>query len=450
MAGMAAVTLITVAPTGAETAKSDAPALPCSIDELVDAARACEAAGAAVIHVHLRDDDARPTLDLTRAKAAIAAIREATDLVVQISSGGAVTDSEADRLAVLDADPDGASLTCGTVNFGADVFMNRWEFIERLFLEMRDRQIVPEFELFDLGHVTTMRRLLDKHGEPFGGHVHADLVMGVPGGMPGTAAALVACVAALPPEATWSATGVGRTTLPVMLAALRSTGPGQRPAGRASCGARTPGAEATVVDNGCADNAWCETTYDVNHADRSAVMAQGNRRIDKVLAEGYSDALQSLPLEEVRERRHEAEQEEVDLSYLRRVLQGRLDILRAELARRNGEETNLVDALPRILADEGSVGAPRGLGRHTSVEPSRADAHRRHVEALIADVDLSNPSAHDDASLKRVLEVLEKEEHDVSEKRREVQKVMDALTAEITRRYREGDADVSALLPSEA
>lgn len=179
-------------------------------------------------------------------------------------------------------------------------------------------------------------------------------------------------------------------------------------------------------------------------------MAQGNRRIDKVLAEGYSEALESLPLEEVRERRHEAEQEEVDLSYLRRILQGRLDILRAELARRNGGESDLVAALPRILADEGAVSAPRGLGRHTAVEPSRADAHRRHVEALIADVDLSNPSAHDDASLQRVLEVLEAEEHQVSEKRREVQKVMDALTAEITRRYREGDADVSALLPSEA
>ena len=224
MAGVAAGTLITVAPTGAETAKSDAPALPCSLDELVSTAEACEAAGAAVIHVHLRDDDARPTLDPTRAKAAVAAIREATDLVVQISSGGAVTDSEEARLGVLDADPDAASLTCGTVNFGADVFMNRWEFIERLYLEMRDRQIVPEFELFDLGHVAAMRRLLDKHGAPYGGHVHADLVMGVPGGMPGTAQALVACVAALPAEATWSATGVGRTTLPVMLAALGAGG----------------------------------------------------------------------------------------------------------------------------------------------------------------------------------------------------------------------------------
>src|SRR4051794_41980246 len=103
--------------------------------------------------------------------------------------------------------------------------MNRWEFIERLSLEMRDREIVPEFELFDLGHVATMTRLLDKHGAPYGGHVHCDLVMGVPGGMPGTAAALVACVGALPAGATFSATGVGRTTLPVMLAALASGGP---------------------------------------------------------------------------------------------------------------------------------------------------------------------------------------------------------------------------------
>jgi uncharacterized protein (DUF849 family) len=219
-----APTLLTVAPTGAETAKADAPALPCSLDELVSTAKACQAAGAAVVHVHVRDDDAQPTLDLGRVTAALEAVREATDLVVQVSTGGAVTDSEADRLRVLDAGPDAASLTCGTVNFGTDVFLNRWELIERLFLDMREREIVPEFELFDLGHVATLHRLLDKHGAPYGGHVHCDLVMGVPGGMPGTLGALTACVAALPAGATWSATGVGRTTLPVLLAALAGGG----------------------------------------------------------------------------------------------------------------------------------------------------------------------------------------------------------------------------------
>src|SRR4051794_11915228 len=224
MARMAAGTVITVAPTGAETAKSDAPALPTSLDELVSTAKACEAAGAAVIHVHVRDAEAAPTLEPGRVREALTAVREATDLVVQVSTGGAVTDSEADRLAVLDAGPDGASLTCGTVNFGTDVFLNRWEFIERLYLEMREREIVPEFEIFDLGHVATMQRLLDRHGAPYGGHVHCDLVMGVPGGMPGTVAPLVACVAALPPQASFSATGVGRTTLPVMLASLAAGG----------------------------------------------------------------------------------------------------------------------------------------------------------------------------------------------------------------------------------
>jgi hypothetical protein len=179
-------------------------------------------------------------------------------------------------------------------------------------------------------------------------------------------------------------------------------------------------------------------------------MAQGgNRRIDKVLDPDFVTGLGELTLDDLRERRREAEQEETDLSYLRRVLQGRLDILRAELARRNGEETDLVSALPRILADDHPGGA-HGLGRHIAAEPSRADAHRRHVEALIADVDLSNPSAHDDASLRRVLDVLEAEEHKVSESRRQVQHVMDALTAEVTRRYREGDADPSDLLPTEA
>jgi len=179
--------------------------------------------------------------------------------------------------------------------------------------------------------------------------------------------------------------------------------------------------------------------------------AQGNRRIDRVLAGDFLDDITNAPMEQVRAMRKDAEQEETDLSYLRRLLQGRLDILRAELARRSGDGTgSLVDDLPRILADEaGGGGGAHGLGRHVTVEPSRADSHRRHVEALVADVDLSNPASHDEASLRRALESLESEEHEVSEKRRAVQHVMDACTAEITRRYRDGDADVSDLLPSD-
>jgi len=217
-------TLITVAPTGAEADKSAVPALPVTLDELVATAKECEAAGAAVIHVHIRDEAARPTLDAGRLADTVAALREGTDLIVQLSTGGAVTDGFAGRLAVLDADPDACSLTCGTVNFGDEVFANPYPFIRELYQLTQARQVVPEFELFDLGHVATLHRLLGEFGPPAGGHVHCDLVMGVPGGMPGDVATLAAAVAALPAGATWSATGIGRTTLPVMFGALGAGG----------------------------------------------------------------------------------------------------------------------------------------------------------------------------------------------------------------------------------
>jgi uncharacterized protein (DUF849 family) len=198
-----------------------------TLDELLTTAKECEALGASVIHVHIRDDEARPTLDLGRLRDTVAALRESTDLVVQLSTGGAVTDPEADRLRVLEADPEMASCTMGTVNFGNDVFLNRWEFIVELHTRMQERGIVPEYEIFDLGHLASLQRLLDKYGLPAGGHVHVDFVMGVPGGMPGTIEALVACrqaVRDLPDGTTFSATGIGRTTIPVMLASLSAGG----------------------------------------------------------------------------------------------------------------------------------------------------------------------------------------------------------------------------------
>ncbi len=221
---MSALTLITVAPTGAESAKAEVPALPVTLDELVATARACAQAGAAVVHVHVRDAEARPTLDPVRLADTVAALREATDLIVQLSTGGAVTDPEADRLAVLDAVPDMASLTCGTVNFGDDVFLNRMPFVIELYRRMQERQIVPEFEVFEPGQLGTVHRLLDEHGPPAGGHVHVDFVLGVPGAMSGTPDTLAHCVSRLPAGATFSATGVGRTTLPVMLSALAHGG----------------------------------------------------------------------------------------------------------------------------------------------------------------------------------------------------------------------------------
>jgi hypothetical protein len=175
----------------------------------------------------------------------------------------------------------------------------------------------------------------------------------------------------------------------------------------------------------------------------------GSRRIDRLLAPEYLFGLAQRPIGEVREMRGEAEQEETDLSYLRRLLQGRIDILDAEVARRRAGEPlgSLVDALPGILADD--RGAPHGLGRHVTLEPSRVDSHRRYVEALVADSEMSDPTRHDDDTLSRLRDVLYREESEVSRKRRAVQAVMDACTAELTRRYKDGSADVNDLLPSE-
>jgi uncharacterized protein (DUF849 family) len=217
--------LVTVAPTGAETAKADCPQLPTTPEELARTAVECRDAGAAMIHLHVRDRDHRPTLDLSLLREWVAAVRDGTDLVVQLSTGGSVHDPLDQRLKVLDAEPDSCSLTMGTTNFGDDVFSNPWPFVTELYQLALDRGVAPEFELFDLGQVHALGRLLDRYGLPVGGRVHCDFVMGVPGGMPGTAAALVAGVQMLPPQVTsWSATGIGRSTLAVALASLSMGG----------------------------------------------------------------------------------------------------------------------------------------------------------------------------------------------------------------------------------
>jgi 3-keto-5-aminohexanoate cleavage enzyme len=217
--------LITVAPTGAETAKEDCPQLPTTPEEIARTAAECEAAGAAMIHLHVRDADHRPTLDPALLREWVAAVRDASSMVVQLSTGGSVHDPLDDRLRVLDAEPDSCSLTMGTTNFGDDVFSNPWPFVCELYQLSQERKVVPEFELFDLGQVHALHRLLDRYGLPYGGRVHCDLVMGVPGGMNGTADALVAAVRDLPAAVTsWSATGIGRSTLAVAMASLSKGG----------------------------------------------------------------------------------------------------------------------------------------------------------------------------------------------------------------------------------
>lgn len=175
----------------------------------------------------------------------------------------------------------------------------------------------------------------------------------------------------------------------------------------------------------------------------------GSRRIDRVLASdfvGEPHELRRLTLAEIRARRHEAEQEEVDLSYLRRLLQGRADLIRAELAHRSNPSDNrsLQVRLAEVLSD--GERRSHGLGRHIVVEPSRVDEHRRAGEALAADSSVSDIEAHSEDQLRADLERVTGVEREVSANRHRVQVVMDALTAEVGRRYAEGEVDLTDVL----
>ena len=182
----------------------------------------------------------------------------------------------------------------------------------------------------------------------------------------------------------------------------------------------------------------------------------GRRPIDRVLAPGYADEVASLSPDDLRERRHEAEQEEVDLSYARRLLQGRLDLLRSEQAGRLGDapappepgERSDAEIVRDIVAAMGDDGPRRdhGLGRHLDIEPSRVGEHRRTAELAVADPRYDGPSLSDD-DLAEAIDRIAGLEQQVSLNRQRVQQVTDALTDEVARRFREGELTVGDSLP---
>lgn len=205
--------IITAAGIGAELTREQQPGLPITPEEIALDATDCREAGASIYHLHVRDAEGRPTMEVETFRAARDAIVSVTDLVVQFTSGGAVTDSEDDRIAPLELRPEMASLTTGSVNFGADVFFNPAPLIERFYRRMRYLGVLPEFEIFEPGHIANAERVYREHGD--GHHRHFDFVLGVPGGMPAWPDAVGFLESHLPSGATWSATGIGRSFLEI-------------------------------------------------------------------------------------------------------------------------------------------------------------------------------------------------------------------------------------------
>jgi hypothetical protein len=181
----------------------------------------------------------------------------------------------------------------------------------------------------------------------------------------------------------------------------------------------------------------------------TAPSAAGGTAVDTLLAPAFLEGVQQRGMLDVRALRRQAEQSEVDLSYTRRLLQGRLDIVRRELQRRAEHDgRSLVDLLPEILAEKGR-GPAHGLGRHQTVQPSDPVALEHWVNSLAPGVDLSDVGELPDDQLETAARALAAGERGLSERRRGVQQVMDALAGELGRRYRDGEADVAQLLAAE-
>ncbi|MGH2681238.1 MAG: aerial mycelium formation protein [Actinomycetota bacterium] len=165
----------------------------------------------------------------------------------------------------------------------------------------------------------------------------------------------------------------------------------------------------------------------------------GGRRIDRIREPSYVEGIDAVSLEDLRARRDECMAEREYLSLLRRLVQGRAEILKAELASRGGDDGDdrpLVDRLSEILASD-QPATSRGEAMHVSLPEDEMLLARRRIERLVADAGISDPTELDDARLQDAVEVLVAEEHEVSTQRTDVLRVLDALQDELKRRYKE-------------
>ncbi len=215
--------IIAAAVVGAEVTRAQSPHVPYTPEEIAAAAVAAGRAGAAVVHLHARWPDGRPSQEAAHFREIVDRIRSAgSDVVIQCSTGGAVGMPIEERLGSLVAGAEMGTVNMGTMNFGDDVFVNARPDIVKVAGRLREKGLVPECEVYDAGMLDTLRWLLEK------GHLaapyHVQFVLGVPGGMTGSERNLRFLVEGLPEPAHWSVAGIGRHEMPMAEAALRLGG----------------------------------------------------------------------------------------------------------------------------------------------------------------------------------------------------------------------------------
>lgn len=205
--------ILTAAICGAEVTKEHNPAVPYTAKELADEARRSADAGAAIIHLHVRYDDGTPTQDRERFRECIAAVREACpDVIIQPSTGGAAGMTDEERLQPTELFPEMASLDCGTLNFGDDIFTNTKSTIIAFAERMKENHIKPELECFDKSMIETALRLYKKGY--LVGPLHFNFAVGVEGGISGEPRDIVFLRESIPQDATFTIAGIGRYAFP--------------------------------------------------------------------------------------------------------------------------------------------------------------------------------------------------------------------------------------------
>ncbi len=212
--------IITAAICGAEVLKEHNPAVPYTVEECVREALSAYQAGASIIHLHVRYDDGTPTQDKERFRLVMDAIAKACPgIIIQPSTGGAVGMTNDERLQPTELNPEMATLDCGTLNFGGDeIFENSENTIKYFGQRMIERGIKPELEVFDKSMIEMALRLHKK------GYIlspmHFDFVMGVNGGIGGSLRDFVFLRGSIPPDATYTAAGLGRYEAQLAAAAI--------------------------------------------------------------------------------------------------------------------------------------------------------------------------------------------------------------------------------------
>jgi len=214
--------ILTAAIVGAEVTRSQTPYLPVTPTEIAEEAMKCRDAGASVIHLHVRNDDGSPTQSSDRFRETIELIRKKTDCIVQTSTGGAVGMKIDERAGPLACKPEMATLNCGSLNFGNDVFVNTRPEIRDMAARIRAAGSVAELECYEVGHVEEAL-LLEKEGvitDP----LHFQFVLGVPGGIGAREENVMFLKSLLPKGATWGLAATGRHQKPMTELAMRLGG----------------------------------------------------------------------------------------------------------------------------------------------------------------------------------------------------------------------------------